>query len=167
MPSSSKNIERYTPKWVFDGLDMDFDLDPAAPEAHCPSKDRCASWFTKDDDGLSKEWCGRVWLNPPWTRGAKRAWVHKLYRHGNGIALVRGGVDSKWLHDNPPVAILLLRGRVNYLRSDEAGERYRKGGAKGGFEPSMLLAYGESCAQEMSISKLDGIMCNVVWSGSA
>jgi hypothetical protein len=27
---------------------------------------RAAAYFTKEDDGLTKEWNGNVWLNPPY-----------------------------------------------------------------------------------------------------
>lgn len=44
------------------------DLDPAStPKANEMVKARRI--FTKEDDGLSKKWTGRVWLNHPFSRG--------------------------------------------------------------------------------------------------
>lgn len=123
MPAHSEEVERYTPEHIFVGLDVGFDLDPCAPSSYCPSKDWCRVHYTLPrDDGLVNAWNGLVWLNPPWTRDEKKRWIMRLKEHGNGIALVRGGVDSAWLHDSSPDALFLLRGRVKYLRPDGGPE---------------------------------------------
>lgn len=44
--------------------------------------------YNKSDDGLTKEWAGRVWLNPPYSRPLIGQFVRKLAEHGNGIALL-------------------------------------------------------------------------------
>ena len=75
----------YTPKWVFDALDLTFDTDPAQPVGGCdwiPVK----KYYTILDDGLKQDWVGRVWLNPPYSKPAK--WVEKFVQHGNGIMLI-------------------------------------------------------------------------------
>jgi hypothetical protein len=141
MPSSSRRVERYTPAWIFEALNVQFDLDPCAPKGRSPSKDWSSEWISLPQDGLSLPWRGLVWLNPPWTRGSKAQWVAKLAAHGNGIALVRGGVDSSWLHDNAPDSLFLFRGRVDYLAPGRSNRR--QDGEIGGLEPSMLLAYGK------------------------
>lgn len=85
LEQSEKTSDDYlTPRWVFDMLDLTFDLDVAAPpwETHVPA----ARKFTKADDGLSQIWEGRVWMNPPYS--AATAWVHRFIQHGNGIALL-------------------------------------------------------------------------------
>ena len=156
IPSASGNIERYTPSYIFEGLGVRFDVDPCAPVGIAPCREWCDSVFSLPTDGLSRDWEGRVWLNPPWTRGAKRHWVAKLKQHGNGIALVRGGVDSKWFHDNLQDGLFLLRRRVQYLRSDQMDERPRKGNAVGGLEPSMLLAFGKDCVGILGRCTLEG-----------
>jgi hypothetical protein len=60
------------------------DLDPAScPEAQATV--RAEQHFTKDDDGLSKEWWGKAFLNPPFSRPLLRPFVQKLiqeYRSG-------------------------------------------------------------------------------------
>ena len=44
----------------------EFDLDPCAPiNRPWPT---AGGHFTREDDGLTKEWFGRVWLNPPYCR---------------------------------------------------------------------------------------------------
>lgn len=168
MPAHSGKVERYTPREIFVGLDTRFDLDVAAPAKDCPSKDYCDRYHSLQEgtDGLEQTWLNPdgtqafVWMNPPWTKGAKREWVHRLKQHGHGIALVRGGIDSAWLHDHVPDAMFFIRGRVPYLRADQPEdqqrERVRKGGALGGFEPSMLLAYGERAMWVLADCKLNG-----------
>ncbi len=64
--SSVKN-EHYTPKWLVEDcrtvLEW-FDLDPASDD-HGNKVIQAAEIFTKDDDTLSQNWNGRVFLNPP------------------------------------------------------------------------------------------------------
>jgi hypothetical protein len=57
----------YTPRWVFDAMGLQFDLDVAAPVGgpwHVP----CARYYTAADDGLAQPWDGLVWCNPPYSR---------------------------------------------------------------------------------------------------
>jgi len=75
----------YTPKWVFDTLDLEFDLDVASPPGGPPFVP-CKRYFTQEDDGLAQEWHGRVWMNPPYS--APRLWIERFLEHGNGVALL-------------------------------------------------------------------------------
>lgn len=77
--------EHYTPKFIFDALNIVFDLDPCSPGlgmSHVPAK----KVLTKEDDGLSHEWGGVVWMNPPYS--APKPWVEKFILHANGICLL-------------------------------------------------------------------------------
>jgi hypothetical protein len=63
--SKHKSVEWYTPAWIFEALEMKFDLDPASPhdmDSFVPATLK----YTVFDDGLKKPWSGRVWLNPPY-----------------------------------------------------------------------------------------------------
>jgi hypothetical protein len=85
MEQSERTSDDYlTPRWVFDTLGLEFDLDVAAPpwETHVPAKRK----FTKADDGLSQSWEGRVWMNPPYSDS--EPWVARFIEHANGIALL-------------------------------------------------------------------------------
>ena len=75
----------YTPAWLFEDMGLRFDLDVAAPPGGVPwvPADR---FFTKADDGLSQEWVGRVWMNPPFS--GTTPWVEKFMAHQNGVALL-------------------------------------------------------------------------------
>ncbi len=95
--------ERYTPAWVFDGLGLAFDLDPASPVEGgdvVPARRK----LTRLDDGLASDWAGLVWLNPPFS--AATPWADKFQRHGNGVFL--GPIaNSRWWIDLAATADLI------------------------------------------------------------
>jgi len=77
--------EQYTPKWIFDHMGIQFDLDVAAPTGgapHVPAR----RYYTEGDDGLTQPWDGLIFMNPPYSQA--KPWVEKFMRHGNGIALL-------------------------------------------------------------------------------
>jgi hypothetical protein len=76
--------ERFTPRWIFDALGETFDLDPASPvelETFVPAARR----YTREDDGLSQEWGGFVWCNPPFSNATP--WSDKFLANGAGLWL--------------------------------------------------------------------------------
>jgi hypothetical protein len=90
----STSDECYTPKSLFDQLDIEFDLDPAS----CPrelSSVPARRIYTVEDDGLSLPWEGRVWLNPPYSKPTP--WVDRFIEHGHGIALLPASRGARWL----------------------------------------------------------------------
>ena len=56
----------YTPPFIFEQLGLQFDLDVAAPVGGVPWIP-AANHYSILDDGLSKEWFGVVWCNPPYS----------------------------------------------------------------------------------------------------
>lgn len=112
----SPNIERYTPAYIFEGLNTRFDLDPCAPPpgVDCSSKCYCQYFLHKHDDGLAAKWFGNVWLNPPWHRNEAPKWIYKLKQHGDGIALMHGNFASQWFQQNSPDGLFLLAKRIAY-----------------------------------------------------
>lgn len=81
LPSDSFKVtsdDCYTPRWVFDAMGLEFDLDVAAPPGgpwHVPAK----RWFTAEDDGLAQTWQGLVWCNPPYSNYAP--WAERFATH--------------------------------------------------------------------------------------
>lgn len=63
--------ERYTPAWLFEAMDVEFDIDLAAPPGgipYIPAK----RYFTKQDDALTQDWTGLfAWCNPPYSIASK------------------------------------------------------------------------------------------------
>ena len=77
--------QHYTPKWIFDHIGIRFDLDVAAPiggAVNVPAN----RYYTELDDGLTQDWVGCVWMNPPYSKPTP--WVDRFIAHGNGIALL-------------------------------------------------------------------------------
>lgn len=122
-----------------------FDLDPCGfPGHHTADK-----IITLPDDGLSSEWNGRVWLNPPYSKPLP--WLKKLSKHGNGIALVLASTDTAWFQDyiGPYAsAILFIRGRPLFQRRDGSAVKLMRA--------SILVAYGENNADILSKSGISG-----------
>lgn len=74
----------YTPRWVFDAMGLQFDLDVAAPPGgpwHVPA----ARYFTAEDDGLAQPWDGLVWCNPPYSNF--RPWAERWAVHDCGVLM--------------------------------------------------------------------------------
>ena len=86
MPQTATTSDDYwTPKWLFDALGIEFDLDVACPPGgppHTPAK----AWYTQETNGLTSPWFGRVWMNPPFSN--LTPWVNKFVDHANGICLL-------------------------------------------------------------------------------
>ena len=74
-------------------MGLQFDLDVASSDSDqiiVPANRR----FTIKDDALAKQWNGRVWMNPPFSKPAP--WVEKWLAHANGIALLPLSGNSRW-----------------------------------------------------------------------
>lgn len=127
-----------------------FDLDPcAAPEPRpWPT---AAEHLSADDDGLSYEWTGRVWLNPPYSTADP--WLARLAEHGTGTALLFARTETSiWRQHIWPHAtgFLFLDGRLHFHRP--SGERSRENAGA----PSVLIAYGIHDAQRLRTCSLPG-----------
>lgn len=96
--------EWYTPTYIFDGLGCTFDLDVApSNEAQVPAH------RLLDGDGLTVEWDGFVWMNPPYGgRNGLVPWLTKFLVHGNGIALVPDRTSAPWFQAAAKRSDLLL-----------------------------------------------------------
>lgn len=105
---SSDSVEWYTPSKYVEAARVvmgGIDLDPASCE-EAQRVVQAAAYFTAGDDGLSQDWHGRVWLNPPYgTDGGGSVagvWVARLvdaYRSGQvtaAVLLVNAVTDRKW-----------------------------------------------------------------------
>ncbi len=117
--SIGESNEWYTPPEIFKNLDCEFDLDPCSPgKKHwVPAK----KIFTKQHDGLSKNWAGFVFMNPPFGgRNGHIPWIEKFIKHGSGIGVVRAYTSSGWFHDYIPKVdcILFPKGKTKFIRPD-------------------------------------------------
>jgi len=109
--------EQYTPKWIFDALNVKFDLDVCAPEGGVewiPANKH----YSLKDNSLNQTWKGMVWMNPPFSEA--KVWCDKFIRHNNGIALVQMS-KSYWfkqLWDHADANILILLPSMKFIKPD-------------------------------------------------
>jgi phage N-6-adenine-methyltransferase len=117
MPQTgTSSDDYYTPKWIFDALGIQFDIDVACPPGG-PPHTPCDAYYTQEDDGLTSDWYGTIWMNPPYSNPSP--WVTKFLEHGNGIALLPLA-KSKWLQrlwDHDDTRILYVYS-IKFERSD-------------------------------------------------
>ena len=141
--SKSNSEEWYTPKWLFQELNLHFDLDPAAPKGGLPWIP-ALKFYSKEDDGLSQPWQGNVWLNPPYGNETSK-WLQRMHEHRQGVALVFARTDSRWFHDYAVKAdaILYLKGRVRFVNAD--GDPGKSSPGCG----SVLIGWGKTSVSAM------------------
>ena len=137
--SSQKN-DWATPWTLFNEVHKEFlfELDAAASRGNA----KCPKFYSKEDDGLSKDWAGEVnggsvWLNPPYGREIK-VWVEKAHNESKKgccvVVLTFVRTDTKWWNDHAMQAaeIRLIPGRISF------------GGLKNAAPaPSCLLVFDE------------------------
>lgn len=144
MVDNKTTDDHYTPPFIFEALGVEFDLDVSAPPGGVPWIPAKRS-LTIIDDGLTTEWVGRVWCNPPYSKITP--WAHKLLEHNNGIALLPVGksmwFDKLWAESD---GILTLPSSLRFIKSD--------GSVAGIMTSTMLFAFGEANRQALIDSGL-------------
>jgi len=101
-----------TPQYFFDKLNaaFRFETDVCATNENT----KCDRWYTPEMDGLSRNWNGVCWMNPPYGRGIG-AWIEKAYMSArvNGatvVCLIPARVDTRWRHD------YCMKGEITYIK---------------------------------------------------
>lgn len=126
-----------------------FDLDPCSPIVR--PWDTAKNHFNINDNGLLKNWNGRVWCNPPYGKQAVK-WLEKCAEHNNCIALTFARTETKMFFNtvwNKANAVFFIKGRLKFYHVD--GKQGDSAGA-----PSILIAYGEECAKMLKNLKIPG-----------
>lgn len=121
---NSGNNEWYTPEKYID-LAREvlgaIDLDPASCEIANETV-KAERFYSEQDDGLTKEWTGRVWMNPPYGSDLIGQFTEKFakeYTAGNiteGIVLVNNATETAWFCNmmTAASAVVFPRGRIRY-----------------------------------------------------
>jgi phage N-6-adenine-methyltransferase len=129
----SKSNEWYTParyieaaREVMGGID----LDPASCELANRTV-RAKRYYSKEDNGLSKEWYGRVWLNPPYGKAAGIGyiglWITKAIEASlsgeieEAIILTTGDIDTRWFQRLLDYPVCLSKQGVSFLEPTSDG----------------------------------------------
>jgi phage N-6-adenine-methyltransferase len=127
-----------TPKNLYDELnsEFNFDFDP------CPLNE---GEISPDKDGLQIEWGQRNYINPPYSRHLKEAFVIKAVEESKKgklcVMLLPVSTSTKLFHDwiKPNAAeIRFLRGRVKFLGKNTFGEYVAD---KAGMHDSMIVVF--------------------------
>lgn len=133
---SSNTPEWATPQSFFDELNREFSftLDPCSTHENA----KCEKHYTKEDDGLSKNWGGEVvFCNPPYGRELPK-WVKKCYEEGRRadvVMLIPARTDTRWFHDYiyGKAEIRFIKGRLKFGNAKQSAPF-----------PSMLVIYRSS-----------------------
>lgn len=134
-----------TPMWLINSLG-EFDLDPCGYQGHQTAK----KLICLPENGLTSDWEGRVWLNPPYGKNVEY-WLMKLENHGNGIALIFGRLETKWLQPFlKRNGFFILEGRISFIptidiKSHNAGSS------------SILIPFGRKNIGAILSSDLKGV----------
>lgn len=123
--NNSGNNEWYTPSNIIE-LARDtmgcIDIDPSSCEVAQYTVKATVYW-TKETNGLDKDWIGNVWMNPPYSAALIKQFCNKLkeeYLSGNTksfVTLTNNATETQWfkqLHDVSSVFCFLTK-RVKFL----------------------------------------------------
>jgi len=146
--SINTTVEWLTPPEMVKSLG-EFDLDPCTPLN--PPFVHAKVDFNIKDDGLSKEWFGRIYMNPPYGKGMEK-WIERLKIHVNGIALIFARTETKCFFNHiwdDADAVLFVKGRIKFYNLE--GNQMGTPGA-----PSIFIAYGKNNALALEKSGIAG-----------
>lgn len=114
-----KSDEWYTPGYIFDALDVRFDMDVAAPQDRTHVTTPTSRFITANS--LEQIWDGFVWMNPPFgKRNGLEPWLDKFFAHGRGIALTPDRTSAPWWQVAAKRAggVLFVSPKVRFLKPD-------------------------------------------------
>lgn len=118
-------MEHYTPAKIVDLVVACFgaiDLDPCSNSHETPAVP-ARGHFTAADDGLTREWHGRIYMNPPYGHRVIDPWIDKLvteYTAGRiteAIALVPARTDTQWFRALRDYPRCFVTGRLRFVGS--------------------------------------------------
>lgn len=116
-----KSDEWYTPAYIFEALNVVFDLDVAAPAHHHSIP--AYRWVNETivARSLERQWSGFVWMNPPFGgRNGLAPWLNKFFLHGHGVALTPDRTSAPWWQTaaKRADAVLFISPKVRFLKPD-------------------------------------------------
>lgn len=146
--STATTHDWLTPPEILSALGT-FDMDPCASQFQ-PWR-TATTQFTIEDDGLARDWVGRVWCNPPYGPHAEK-FLKRMADHDNGILLIFARTETKAFQQHcwaRAAGMLFMAGRIKF--------RMPGGGSAGpAGAPSVLIAYGADNLAALRDSKIPG-----------
>lgn len=149
--AASKSDVWLTPPYIMQALGA-FDLDP------CAAIDQpwatATRHYTVEDNGLTKKWEGRVWLNPPYANGVIDKWMRRMVEHNHGMALLFARTETENFHATVwqrATAVHFFEGRLFFHRIDGLRAANNAGA------PSALCSYGPADARILADCGLPGV----------
>lgn len=119
----------YTPTWLIEAAREvmgGISLDPASC-AKANKTVKASHFYSKQDNGLSKDWRGRVWVNPPYSMPLIKQFTDRLLEAWNGglveqaCILTRNATETKWCQSllKESDRFCLLNKRVSFWHPDK------------------------------------------------
>lgn len=132
---NSEKTEYSTPISLFEPLKREFNLKIDV----CANKNnaKLPTYWTVEDDALTKDWIGNCWMNPPFSKQLNK-WVKKMWNDtkkfgGTKVCLIPVRSNTKWWNEIINDAeIRFIIGEVNF--NDEE---------RGLWLPMCILIFGE------------------------
>ena len=105
-----------TPQEFFNKLNDEFNF--TVDVCATPENAKCEIFYTKEDDGLSQNWSGNVWLNPPYGREIG-LWMAKASEAAKAgatvVCLVPARTDTAWWHEHViKHEVRFIKGRLKF-----------------------------------------------------
>jgi phage N-6-adenine-methyltransferase len=130
--NNSGENEWYTPARYIEAARTalgSIDLDPAS-SVKAQETVKAGHYFTKDDDGLDRDWSGRVWLNPPYAQPLMGLFAEKALqelrsgRVTSAIILTNNATETAWGNMLLAAcdAVCFVKGRIKFLNSQGVEE---------------------------------------------
>lgn len=131
-----------TPAWVLCELGK-IDLDPCAGTETYLGDTNYA--LDRGEDGLSLEWSGFVFCNPPFSQ--KNRWIKRMIEHNNGILLLPERGSAPWFGPTAYAAggYFVMGKKINFI-----------GGGASNNVGSVLFPFGQDARLRLLASRLPG-----------
>jgi len=131
-----------TPSWVYEPLGK-IDLDPCAGQTTTIGTENIR--LEDGKDGLSVEWNGFVFCNPPFSK--KEVWAQRMINYGNGILLLPERGSAPWFGPlaKQAGAYFVMGKKINFI-----------GGPSSNNLGSVLFLFGKEAVERVKFSRLPG-----------
>lgn len=134
---TSNSNEWATPQAFFDELNKEFNFD--CDVCAVPENAKCANYYTPEIDGLSQEWSGVCYMNPPYGRDIAK-WVKKAAESkATVVCLLPARTDTRWFHDYiyGKAEVRFIKGRLHFNESKQSAPF-----------PSMVVVFDRRCKND-------------------